>query len=72
MSGDNDLQSFALVIREEIAMKKAEEKALVMSTFTSVLLALSVAVSVVYFISAKIKQKRAYIEKWKDYDECGV
>lgn len=53
-------------------MKKSEEKALILSTCTSVILALSVFIGVVSFICFKIKQKRDYSEKWKEYDECGV
>lgn len=53
-------------------MKKVEEKALVYSTFTSVILSFAMFVSVVAYICYKFKQKRDDCEKWKDYDECGV
>lgn len=53
-------------------MKKVEEKALILSTFTSVLLSFAVVIGVVSFITFKTKQSRDYNDKWKDYDECGV
>lgn len=53
-------------------MKKVEEKALILSTFTSVLLSFAVVIGVVSYISLKAKQHREYNDKWKDYDECGV
>lgn len=53
-------------------MKKAEEKALIFSTFTSVLLSFTLIIGIVSVISFKTKKKRDYCEKWKDYDECGV
>ncbi|MBR6598872.1 MAG: hypothetical protein IKK88_01050 [Oscillospiraceae bacterium] len=54
-------------------MKKVEEKALVLSTFTSALLSFAVViVGVVAFVSVRNKSKRDYCEKWQDYDECGV
>ncbi len=53
-------------------MKKAEEKALVLSTFASVLLSFAVViVGVVAFVSVR-RNKRDYSDRWKDYDECGV
>lgn len=53
-------------------MKNVEEKALVFSTFTSVLLSFVVVLGTVAFVTLKTKQNRDYDEKWKDYDECGV
>ncbi len=53
-------------------MKKIEEKALILSTFTSVLLSFAVVIGAVAFITLRTKQHRDYDEKWKDYDECGV
>lgn len=53
-------------------MKNVEQKALVFSTFTSVLLSFAVVIGAVAFITLKTKQNRDYNEKWKDYDECGV
>ncbi|MCQ2465608.1 MAG: hypothetical protein MJ095_08505 [Oscillospiraceae bacterium] len=53
-------------------MKKIEEKALVFSTFTSVLLSFVVVLGAVAIVTLKTKQNRDYDEKWKDYDECGV
>ena len=54
------------------SMKKVEEKALVFSTFTSVLLSFAVVIGAVALITLRTKQNRDYDEKWKDYDECGV
>jgi len=55
-------------------MKNAnvEEKALVFSTFTSVLLSFVVVIGALALITVRTKQNRDYNEKWKDYDECGV
>jgi len=53
-------------------MKKVEEKALILSTFTSVLLSFAVVIGVISFIVLKARQLRDYKDKWKDYDECGV
>ena len=53
-------------------MKKVEEKALIFSTFTSVLLSFAVVIGAVALITLKTKQNRDYDDKWKDYDECGV
>ncbi len=63
---------FIDMYRKEVTMKKVEEKALVFSTFTSVLLSFTLIIGVVAFISFRTKKKRDYCEKWKDYDECGV
>lgn len=54
------------------SMKKVEEKALIFSTFTSVLLSFAVVIGAVALITLRTKQNRDYDEKWKDYDECGV
>ncbi len=54
------------------SMKKVEEKALIFSTFTSVLLSFAVVIGAVALITVRTKQNRDYDEKWKDYDECGV
>lgn len=53
-------------------MKKVEEKALILSTLTSVILSFTVVIGAISFIILKIKQNREYKDKWKDYDECGV
>lgn len=53
-------------------MKKVEEKALILSTFTSVLLSFAVVIGAVAFFTLKTKRNRDYNDKWKDYDECGV
>lgn len=53
-------------------MKKYEEKALILSTLTSVLLAVALVITTVSFVVLKLKQKKKHDEKWKDYDECGV
>ena len=49
-------------------MKKVQEKALILSTFTSVLLSFAVVIGTVAFILLRTKQHREYDEKWKDYD----
>ena len=54
------------------SMKKVEEKALIFSTFTSVLLSFAVVIGAVALITLRTKQNRDYDEKWKDYDECVV
>ncbi len=53
-------------------MRKSEEKALIFSTLTSVLLSVTVIIGIISLISMKIKKDHAYIEKWRDYDECGI
>lgn len=53
-------------------MKKYEEKVLILSTLTSVLLAVALVITTISFVVLKLKQKKAHAEKWKDYDECGV
>ncbi len=47
-------------------------RALVLSTFTSVVLALSLLIGVVVCTVAKIRSNKKHKEKWKDYDECGL
>ena len=47
-------------------MKKVQEKALILSTFTSVLLSFAVVIGTVAFILLRTKQHREYDEKWKD------
>jgi len=49
-------------------MKKVEEKALIFSTFTSVLLSFAVVIGAVALITLRTKQNRDYDEKWKDYN----
>lgn len=53
-------------------MKKYEEKVLIFSTLTSVLLSLALVITTVSFVVLKLKHKKEYSEKWKDYDGCGV
>jgi amino acid permease len=52
--------------------ENSENKALVISTISTLVLALSVVIAVTGFFITKIKKDKAYIEKWKDYDECGL
>ncbi|MGN0605592.1 MAG: hypothetical protein ACI4JM_03625 [Oscillospiraceae bacterium] len=49
-----------------------ESKALIISTVSTLLLSVAVIISVTGFFISKIKKNKAYIEKWKDYDECGL
>lgn len=49
-----------------------ENKALIISTITTLVLAVTVVISVIGFFVSKARKDRAYIEKWKDYDECGL
>ena len=58
--------------KEIFVMKKPEEKALIFSTLTSVLLSLVVVIGSVAVIAAKLKKDHDYNEKWRDYDECGI
>jgi len=53
-------------------MKKTEEKALIFSTLTSVLLSLVVVIGSIAIVAAKIKRDHDHDEKWRDYDECGI
>ena len=52
--------------------ENSESKALIISTISTLLLSLAVIISVTGFFISKIKKNKAYIEKWKDYDECGL
>lgn len=52
--------------------ENSENKVLVISTISTLVLALSVVITVTGFFISKIKKDKAYIEKWKDYDECGL
>lgn len=52
--------------------ENSESKALIISTISTLLLSLAVIISVTGFFISKIKKDKAYIEKWKDYDECGL
>ena len=72
MSGDIDFGVNLRIFRKGHIMKKVQEKALILSTFTSVLLSFAVVIGTVAFILLRTKQHREYDEKRKDYDECGV
>ncbi len=50
----------------------SENKALIISTITTLVLAVTVIISVIGFFISKARKHKAYIEKWKDYDECGL
>ncbi len=47
--------------------KKAEKKA-----FYTVMGALILVVASTAFFVYKLLDNKAYLEKWKDYDECGM
>ncbi len=50
----------------------SENKALVISSITTLVLAVTVIITVVGLFASKIKKDRVHDEKWKDYDECGL
>jgi len=50
----------------------SENKALIISTITTLVLAVTVIIAVIGFFISKARKHKAYIEKWKDYDECGL
>lgn len=49
-----------------------ESKALLISTISTLLLSVAVIITITGFFITKAKKNKAHIEKWKDYEECGL
>lgn len=50
----------------------SENKALIISAISTLVLAISVVITVIGFFVSKARKDKVYKEKWKDYDECGL
>lgn len=60
-------------MKKEIAVKaKEKSKSRLLGGTLPLLIAIFMAIGSVVYIMYKSWSNKAYAEKWKDYDECGI